>query len=127
MTKGSSSFSAVSRRADRPASAAQRRLVRHWSNTHNGIDGVERRSRRPRFLGETRAQVRRVNVLDWFHLSMRVQHVTKQLEAGREGRRDLQHGDLLAKKIDWIRWRYGTPASKGFGSDRRTLGGTRDA
>ena len=33
------------------ASAAQRRLARHWSNTHNGIDGVERRSRRLTFSG----------------------------------------------------------------------------
>jgi hypothetical protein len=41
------------------------------------------------------------------HQPARLTHLEKQPEAGRE----LQHGDLLAKKIDRIRWRawHGRP------------------
>ena len=43
---------------------------------------------------------------------MRVQHVTQTARSWPRGtKEDLQHGDLLAKKIDRIRWRlwHGRP------------------
>jgi len=66
----------------------------------------------PRFLGETASPGPTRHVLDWFHLSMRVQHVTQTARSWPRGtKRDLQHGDLLAKTIDRIRWRlwHGRP------------------
>ena len=59
-----------------------------------------------------RAQVRRV--MSWIGSTVRCEFSTlhKQPEAGREERRGYsQHGDLLAKKIDRIRWRlwHGRP------------------
>jgi len=66
----------------------------------------------PRFLGETASPGPTRHVLDWFHLSMRVQHVTQTARSWPRGtKEDLQHGDLLAKKIDRIRWRlwHGRP------------------
>ena len=48
----------------------------------------------------------------WFHLSMRVQHVTQTGRSWPRGtKEDLQHGDLVAKKIERIRWRlwHGRP------------------
>ena len=66
----------------------------------------------PRFLGETASPGPTRHVLDWFHLSMRVQHVTQTARSWPRGtKEDLQHGDLLAKKIGRIRWRlwHGRP------------------
>ena len=66
----------------------------------------------PRFRGETASPGPTRHVLDWFHLSMRVQHVTQTARSWPRGtEEDLQHGDLLAKKIDRIRWRlwHGRP------------------
>jgi hypothetical protein len=66
----------------------------------------------PRFLGETASPGPTCHVLDWFHLSMRVQHVTQTARSWPRGtQEDLQHGDLLAKTIDRIRWRlwHGRP------------------
>ena len=66
----------------------------------------------PRFLGETASPGPTRHVLDWFHLSMRVQHVTQTARSWPRGtKEDLQHGDLLAKKIERIRWRlwHGRP------------------
>ena len=66
----------------------------------------------PRFLGETASPGPTRHVLDWFHLSMRVQHVTQTARSWPRGtQEDLQHGDLLAKTIDRIRWRlwHGRP------------------
>ena len=65
-----------------------------------------------RFLGETASPGPTRHVLDWFHLSMRVQHVTQTARSWPRGtKEDLQHGDLLAKTIDRIRWRlwHGRP------------------
>jgi hypothetical protein len=65
-----------------------------------------------RFLGETASPGPTRHVLDWFHLSMRVQHVTQTARSWPRGtQEDLQHGDLLAKTIDRIRWRlwHGRP------------------
>ncbi len=60
----------------------------------------------PRFLGETASPGPTRHVLAWFHLSMRVQHVTQTARSWPRGtKEDLQHGDLLAEKIDRIRWR----------------------
>ena len=66
----------------------------------------------PRFLGETASPGPTRHVLDWFHLSMRVQHVTQTARSWPRGtKEDLQQGDLLAKKIERIRWRlwHGRP------------------
>ena len=66
----------------------------------------------PRFLGETASQGPTRHVLDWFHLSMRVQHVTQTARSWPRGTtEDLQQGDRLAKKIERIRWRlwHGRP------------------
>jgi len=66
----------------------------------------------PRFLGETASAGPTRHVLDRFHLSMRVQHVTETARSWPRGtKEDLQHGDLLGKKIDRIRWRlwHGRP------------------
>ena len=66
----------------------------------------------PRFLGETASPGPTRHVLDWFHLSMRVQHVTQTARSWpRATKEDLQHGDVLSKKIERIRWRlwHGRP------------------
>jgi len=69
----------------------------------------------PRFLGETASPGPTRHVLDWFHLSMRVQHVTQTARSWPRGtKEDLQHGDLLAKTIDRIRWRLWHGAHKGL-------------
>jgi hypothetical protein len=66
----------------------------------------------PRFLGETASPGPTRHVLDWFHLSMRVQHVTQTARSWPRGtKEDLQQGDKLAKKIERIRRRlwHGRP------------------
>jgi hypothetical protein len=66
----------------------------------------------PRFLGETASPGPTRHVLDWFHLSMRVQHVTQTARSWPRGaKEDLQQGVVLAKKIERIRWRlwHGRP------------------
>ena len=71
----------------------------------DGADG-------PRFLGESASPGPARHVLDWFHLSMRVQHVTQTARSWpRATKADLQQGDMLAKKIERIRWRlwHGRP------------------
>lgn len=65
----------------------------------DGADG-------PRFLGETASPGPTRHALDWFHLSMRVQHVAQTARSWPRGtNEDLQQGDMLAKKIERIRWR----------------------
>jgi len=71
----------------------------------DGADG-------PRFLGETASPGPTRHVLDWFHLSMRVQHVIQTARSWpRATKEDLQHGDVLSKKIERIRSRlwHGRP------------------
>jgi hypothetical protein len=71
----------------------------------DGADG-------PRFLGETASPGPTRHVLDWFHLSMRVQHVAQTARSWPRGaKEDLQQGDVLAKNIERIRWRlwHGRP------------------
>jgi hypothetical protein len=66
----------------------------------------------PRFLGESASPGPTHHVLDWFHLSMRVQHVTQTARSWpRATKEDLQQGDVLSKKIERIRWRlwHGRP------------------
>ncbi len=67
---------------------------------------------------------------DWFHLSMRVQHVTKTARSQPRGtKEDLQQRDLLSKKIERIDplAAMARPSPRSSGSDRRNLGGARDA
>lgn len=60
----------------------------------------------PRFLGEAASPGPTRQVLDWRHLSMRVQHVAQTARSSLRGtREDLQQGELLPKKIERIGWR----------------------
>ncbi len=66
----------------------------------------------PWLLGESASPSPTHHVLDWFHLSMRVQHVTQTARSWpRATKEDLQQGDVLSKKIEQIRWRlwHGRP------------------
>src|ERR1019366_561773 len=66
----------------------------------------------PRFLGETASPGPTRHVLDWFHLSMRVQHVAQTARSWPRGtEEDLNQGAKLAKIIERIRWRlwHGRP------------------
>ena len=74
----------------------------------DGADG-------PRFLGESASPGPARHVLDWFHLSMRVQHVTQTARSWpRATKADLQQGDMLAKKLSGSAGGYGTAAPKGL-------------
>jgi hypothetical protein len=71
-------------------------------------DGAES----PRFLGESASPGSARHVLDWFQLSMRVQHVTQTARSWpRETNLEQKQADALARKIERIRWRlwHGRP------------------
>jgi hypothetical protein len=65
----------------------------------DGADG-------PRSLGEAASPGPARHVLDWFHLSMRVQHVAQTARGWSRGtEQDPQQGAMLAERIERIRWR----------------------
>lgn len=66
----------------------------------------------PRFLGATASRGPTHHVLDWFHLSMPIQHLARTARSWPRGTRaDLQQGDKPTKKIERIRCRlwHGRP------------------
>jgi len=65
----------------------------------DGADG-------PRYLGETASFGPTHHVLDWFHLSMRIQHVAQTAKGWPDASAgDRQTGAALADSIERIRWR----------------------
>ena len=65
----------------------------------DGADG-------PRSLGEAASPGPTYHVLDWFHLSMRVQHVAQAAKSWPDAAEsDRQAGARLAETIERIRWR----------------------
>ena len=65
-------------------------------------DGAER----PRALGEAASPGPTHHVLDWFHLSMRIQHVDQAVKSWPDVTGDdRQTGAVLVETIDRIRWR----------------------
>jgi hypothetical protein len=65
----------------------------------DGADG-------PRSLGEAASPGPTQHVLDWFHLSMRVQHVAQAAKSWPDATKsDRQAGARLAETIERIRWR----------------------
>ena len=65
----------------------------------DGADG-------PRSLGEAASVGPTFNVLDWFHLAMRIQHVAQAVK-GWPGNRndDRQEGARFADAVEHVRWR----------------------
>ena len=60
----------------------------------------------PRSLGEAASPGPTCHVLDWFHLSMRVQHVAQTTRSWPSTTdKDRQRGVLFAETIERIRWR----------------------
>ena len=93
-------------------STAQHHPARAWRNARDPVTVLSDGAEGPRFLGETASPGPTRHVLDWFHLSMRVQHVAQTARSWPRGaKEDLQQGGVLAKKIERIRWRlwHGRP------------------
>jgi hypothetical protein len=60
----------------------------------------------PRALGEAASRGPTQHVLDWFHLSMRIQHVDQSAKSWPNvSADDRQTGAVLVETIDRIRWR----------------------
>ena len=82
----------------------------------------------PRFLGETASPGPTRHVLDWFHLSMRVRVTQTARSWPRATKENMQHGDVLSKKIERIPLAaMARPTPRSSGSDQRNLAGACDA
>jgi hypothetical protein len=99
-------FSSMPAEADRQRQQLANILQTLGAGSDTPITILSDGAQGPRYLGETASSGPTKHVLDWFHLSMRIQHVTQTIKSWPEVTpNDIAVGAQFADAIEHIRWR----------------------